>query len=366
MSSSTDSANKILACIIAIAILAASYIYMFGRRGEVVKADNNVSRVIMVASTDNANTDNKGGDITTTTASNEKAENTNNITTCANCGRGEESAGGLKACTACNMVKYCNRKCQIAHRPQHKKSCKKRSAELYDEKLFKEPPPSEECPICMLPLPMGIRVVTFYSCCGKRICSGCVLTIEESGAKDLCAYCRTPPANSDEEEIERTEKLMEKGNARAFCMLGGHYAHRTRGMPQDMAKANELYLKAGELGCAEAYHNLGCSYRDGDGVEINEKKAKHYYEHAAINGDTDARHNLGCMEGQAGNHQRAMKHLLISASAGSKKSLNAVKGGYMAGYITKDEYANTMREYQKSQDEMKSNARDKAAIVLNY
>ena len=32
----------------------------------------------------------------------------------------------------------------------------------------------------------------------------------------------------------------------------------------------------------------------------------------------------------------------------------------MKGFVTKDEYANTLREYQKSQDDMKSDARDKA------
>ena len=53
------------------------------------------------------------------------------ITLCANCGKGEESAGDLKSCTACKLVKYCNRDCQIAHRPQHKKECKKRAAEVY-------------------------------------------------------------------------------------------------------------------------------------------------------------------------------------------------------------------------------------------
>ena len=69
------------------------------------------------------------------------------ISECANCGKGQEAAsiGDLKACMACKLVKYCNRECQIAHRAQHKKACKKRAAflaaELHDEALFKEPPP---------------------------------------------------------------------------------------------------------------------------------------------------------------------------------------------------------------------------------
>ena len=83
--------------------------------------------------------------------------------TCANCGKGEECSGDLKACTACKMVKYCNRDCQISHRSQHKKECKKRAAELYDEKLFKETEP-EECPICMLPLIYGTHTEAFMSC----------------------------------------------------------------------------------------------------------------------------------------------------------------------------------------------------------
>ena len=66
------------------------------------------------------------------------------------------------------------------------------------------------------------------------------------------------------------------------------------------------------------------------------------------------------MEGRTGNHYRANKHLLISARAGDTSSLNMVKRGFMHGHVTKEEYANALREYQKSQDEMKSDARDKA------
>ena len=289
---------------------------------------------------------------------------TNN--TCANCGKGEECSGDLKACTACMMVKYCNRECQIAHRPQHKKACKKRAAELYDEKLFKEPP-RDECPICMLPLPLYGNChtgVAFHSCCGKCICEGCIFSMSESGAMDLCAYCRTPYTNSDdEEEVKRVKKLIEKGNAYALYQFGGYYADGILGLAQDEEKAIELWLKAGELGCADAYYNVGIAYDYGRGVAIDKKNANHYYELAAINGNVKARHNLGCMEGKIGNHQRAMKHCLIAARAGFKHSLDTVKDGYKNGYVTKEEYANTLRAHQKSKDEMKSDTRDKALAL---
>ena len=132
------------------------------------------------------------------------------------------------------------------------------------------------------------------------------------------------------------------------------------GMPQDIEKSNELYLKAGELGCTEAYYNLGNSYMMGRGVEMDKREAKHFFELAAKNGDVDARHDLGCVEGNAGNYHRAYKHFILAANAGFKGSLDNVKEGFMKGIVTKDEYANTLRAYQTRHDETKSAAREKA------
>lgn len=112
---------------------------------------------------------------------------------CANCGKGEEDSNKLKKCGACLSVKYCSAACQKAHRSQHKKECKRRAVELHDEKLFADPPPREECPICLLPMSKGNHK-TFESCCGKMICNGCVYAMKMSGPKDLCAFCRTPNA----------------------------------------------------------------------------------------------------------------------------------------------------------------------------
>ena len=295
----------------------------------------------------------------------EKDADDNNIintaAVCANCGK-EGGGDNMNTCNKCDLVKYCNAACKKKHRHKHKKKCEKRAAELYDEKLFQEHPPREDCPICFLPLPFVGGQITFHSCCGKDICSGCIYAMAESEVAKLCAFCRTPGANSDEEEVRRNNLLMEKGNADAFNQLAGYYFEGCYGLPRDMAKANELWLKAGELGCASAYFNLGNAYDNGRGVEVDEEKAKHYYKLAAMNGSVNARHNLGCVEEDAGNPQRACKHFVLAARAGYKQSLDAVKEGYKDGDVTKDEYANTLRAYQKSQYEMKSEMRDKAEV----
>ena len=176
----------------------------------------------------------------------------------------------------------------------------------------------------------------------------------------LCAFCRSLPKSSDEEEIKRLKNLMDKGNGEAFHQLAGYHAWGRSGLPQDYQKANELWLKGGELGCAEAYYNLGVSYHQGSGVEVDTKKAKYYYELAAMGGYSIARHNLADIEGRAGNIDRAYKHMVLAARGGHKKALDMVKKGFMVGMVTKDEYANTLRSYQKIQDEMKSDERDKA------
>jgi len=192
---------------------------------------------------------------------------------CANCGK-ESKSDDMNTCKRCKEVKYCNAACKKKHRSKHKKKCEKRVAELHEEQLFKEIEP-EECPICMLPLKYEINQSIYKSCCGKTICDGCVYAMKMSEGKDLCPFCRTPKASSAEEHIKQTKKLMDRGNAYAFTMLGGCYAQGTMGMPQDHQKACELFLKSGELGSAEAYYHLGNAYDFGRGVGVNKMKARH-------------------------------------------------------------------------------------------
>ena len=78
------------------------------------------------------------------------SDNNNMLEMCANCGRGEEESCHLKKCNGCKMVRYCSKDCQAAHRPRHKRECKKRAAELHEEALFDDPPQPEDCPVCFL------------------------------------------------------------------------------------------------------------------------------------------------------------------------------------------------------------------------
>jgi len=281
------------------------------------------------------------------------------INTCAACGK-EGNSSDMNTCNKCKEVKYCNATCKKKHRSKHKKACERRVAELHEEALFKEVE-SEECPICLLPMPIESKNTLFEACCGKRICNGCSYAMEMSEGKDLCAFCRTPKFYSDEEMIKRIKKLMDNGNAGAFHQLAGLYVRGLYGMPQDRQRANELNLKAGKAGYSDGYHNLGLSYDHGRGVEVDKKKAKHYFELAAMKGNVNARHNLGYIEEEADNTQRACRHMLLAAKVGHEKALEAVKRGFQFGFVPKDENAITLRA-QKIQDEMKSDERDKASI----
>ena len=131
-----------------------------------------------------------------------------------------------------------------------------------------------------------------------------------------------------------------------------------KGFRRDWKKANKLWLRAGELGHAEAYTNIGYAYRYGEGVGRDEKKAKHYYELAAIRGNVTARCNLGLFEQRAGNTSRAVKHLMISAGAGHDKSLMGIRECFQNG--TKDDFEKALRANKDVKDEMKSDQRDAA------
>ena len=134
-----------------------------------------------------------------------------NMPTCANCGKRSDD---LKACTSCDLLKYCSEACQELHKPKHRGECNKRTSEL-DEALFKLPPKLEEdCPICFLRMPLLDSGKRYHECCGKTICSGCFYAsaMMDGNVDELCPFCRSPnvTTTSDMEEMNKMNKRAEE------------------------------------------------------------------------------------------------------------------------------------------------------------
>ena len=239
---------------------------------------------------------------------------------------------------------------------------------ISDEELFKQPPPAEDCPICFLRLPTLDTGWRYMSCCGKVICSGCchAPVYDNQGNEvdnEKCPFCRTPCHTSDEEDNKRYMKRVEAGDAIANYNHGMYYQHGRYGFPQDYTKALELFVRAAELGYADAYCNIGNAYDNGEGVEVDKEKAMHYYELSAIGGSVVARYNLGFEEKKAGNWERSLKHFMIAIKAGGADSVNNIKQMYTKGLATKEDYMKALQSYQIYLSEIKSKQRDEAAAA---
>ena len=200
-------------------------------------------------------------------------------------------------------------------------------APISDEELFKKPPPNEDCPICFLRLPSMSTGWKCMTCCGENICSGCFwAVIERSDCKMNCPFCRAPAVTSSKESNKRIKKLVEKNNAYAIYSLGCHYDKGDFGLPQSYAKALEFWHRAADLGCSNAYHNIGTYYDRGLGVDaVDNKAANHYYELAAMLGHIGARYNLGLGEDYFGSKDRALKHWMIAVMGEDADALENIK-----------------------------------------
>ena len=284
---------------------------------------------------------------------------------CANCGK--DNATNI--CNKCKMIKYCNAACKKKHRHKHKQDCEehvKRAAELRDKELFKQPPPQyEDCPICFLLMPSMSTGYKYMSCCRKVICSGCVHATKGLTVDQLCPFCRAPSPKGKEMR-EMAEKCVcsetEINDCHLIYSLGIWYMNGEFGFPQDHTKALEYFHRAGELGFASGFYNVGYVYFNGNGVQCDMKKAVYYWELAAMMGDVDARYILGKEEKKEGNMDRALKHYMIAVRSGHIGSLEEIKQFFVKGHATKDDYGTAIRAHQSYLNEIKSIPRDEAAV----
>ena len=281
---------------------------------------------------------------------------------CANCGKEGSDTIKLKNCTACYLVKYCSVDCQKIHRKQHKKACKKRAAELNDEKLYSqghERAAGDYCPICLLAIPFPVEDhAMLRPCCMKMVCFGCCQAAFQRGLREDCPFCRTPPAENDEETLEMVKKRVDARDPEAIYYLGDLHFRGIYGLKKDLSRALELWTEAADLGSTAALFKMGGCHMEGEGLAKDEAKAVEYWKVAAMQGEVQSRHNLGFYELEKGDFDRGVRHFLISAKMGYKGSLGIIKDMFANGHATKAQYAEALKGYQAAMEETKSPDRE--------
>jgi TPR repeat protein len=83
-----------------------------------------------------------------------------------------------------------------------------------------------------------------------------------------------------------------------------------------------------------------------------------------MGGDEVARCNLGTMENKSGNMEQAIKHFTIAASAGCFTAMHALRTFFERGLVSRESIDSTLKAYNNSCVEMRSEARDSYISVM--
>ena len=108
--------------------------------------------------------------------------------------------------------------------------------------LFVPIPPTADCVICMVPLPICESDTIYATCCGKKVCGACAdgheAAHEEVNADRKtkkqpplplsCEFCRAPSNVPKEKTLKRFEKRIEIGDAEAVMALAAWYTGQGR------------------------------------------------------------------------------------------------------------------------------------------
>ena len=188
---------------------------------------------------------------------------------------------------------------------------------------FGPQPPTEDCPLCFVPLPRRNGHLTYMSCCGKSFCSACyreserVLDVKNAERAEkklkplpwLCPFCRTPAPTSNEEIVRRLEKRARRDDKIAIHSLAHFYRHARYGLAKDLRKSCDLLHRAADLENADAIVNLGFMHAFGaHGVSADETRGRYYLEKAVKKGHALALASLAELEGRKGRTELALTY----------------------------------------------------------
>ena len=244
-----------------------------------------------------------------------------------------------------------------------------------DPDLWKPGPPPEDCPVCMIPLPIRNGESIYYPCCGKLICRGCVhesrravriinskrAKKEQPPVEEVCVFCRLPMGD-DRDDAKRMVLRMEKDDCKAYFKMACDYRDGIDGLPKDESKTLELYVRAAELGSTAAMAFLGRVYESGKlGVIQDLDKAREFYIKAAKRGSIPARLRLGAVEFERNKHDLAIRHWRLAAEDGVETAMKNLWKSFYRGKLSKDDLEGILRAHKNAIDERSSEDRERCS-----
>ena len=245
-----------------------------------------------------------------------------------------------------------------------------------DLELWNKPcPPKDDCPLCMIPLPLNDEF-TYWDCCGQTTCRACDLesrrarhmTNAEREEKELppleevCPFCRAVAWKDDEishaSRKQRLEERGQNGDMEAAYMLGSNYLFGEHGLEINQERALGFIHQAANAGSTAALSILGRMCAWGDyGMVVNRQIGHVHFEKGARHGSADAHYCLGLVEEENGDVDLSIKHHAIAAEAGDSYSMEELWRYFYTGKLTKQKLEEILRRHQEAVGEMDSEER---------
>ena len=234
----------------------------------------------------------------------------------------------------------------------------------------------EECPICMLPFPPrgGVNSTIYWYCCGKTICGGCAFGASKAQRKSggdlemafkklmICPFCRSNMSNypTEKSQAKQEMKRANAGQPDSMYRVADYYFRGMMGVQQDKTKGWKWFHLALEAGSGQAAWEIGTCYFYGDGVDHDVEKALEYYQMAVELGFEGAYPNIGFVLMERGEIEKGMLNFRKAVMCGISYDgfFDELRRGFKNGFITKEEYAFTLRTHQTAVDETKSEERE--------
>lgn len=225
--------------------------------------------------------------------------------------------------------------------------------------LFSALERNEECPVCLMLMPLYLREHIFCHVCGNSTCLSCDEKNKIAGNRIACSLCRGDLAKSKSEHDKNYKhgvlQLYSKRHMpEAAIQIADHLRSGKDGFAENIALSLHYYLQAAKMGNPEGYTSLGDAYGYGirDILERDMGKCVRYLEVAAKKGSATAHERLWKLfdNNFGASREKAVEHARVLAEAGCSASVNYLFHQLKEGNIAKDELTKILIAHKDKMD----------------